>query len=267
MKLKGNKTQSNGRSVVIFDTEGQSIGGVVDQMTANGWRFNRLQVSYLANDGTTKRKNVPAGRAGEIYNKYGFTKWNFEAVNGAASVTGSMDCSKYAIAITGSRGGGYKLLASMHEAPTRRTAAFDSYDRTPRAETGGVRYEDLARASEQNRRDEIDEYERQQTRVEDRAEDAAVQASGKKSKHTGYIILAIIEILFVAPIIFALFAISDTLKGRKALDYDVKEANGHFKEARNLLIGGAVAAIIFAAILIWKFGAYIPVINTLPIFG
>jgi uncharacterized protein involved in cysteine biosynthesis len=79
--------------------------------------------------------------------------------------------------------------------------------------------------------------------------------------------LAIIEILFVAPIIFALFAISDTLKGRKALEYDVKEAKGHFKEARNLLIGGAIAAIIFAAILIWKFGAYIPLINTLPMFG
>ena len=266
MKLKGNKTQSNGRSVVIFDTEGQTIGSVIDQMTANGWRFNRLQVSYQANDGTTKRKNVPAGRAGEIYNKYGFTKWNFEAVNGAASVTGSMDCSKYAIAITGSRGGGYKVLASMQDVPTHRTSAFDTYDRGSYS-GGGVRYEDLAAAAKQDRRDERDEYERQQKRMEDRAEDSQVQSSGKKSKHTGYIILAIIEILFVAPIIFALFAISDTLKGRKALEYDVKEAKGHFKEARNLLIGGAIAAIIFAAILIWKFGAYIPLINTLPMFG
>ena len=82
-------------------------------------------------------------------------------------------------------------------------------------------------------------------------------AAEKQSKHGIYIFFAIIEMLFIAPIVFALFAISDTLKGRKALEYDVKAANKHFKEARNLLIGGAIAAIVFAGILYWKFGSYI----------
>lgn len=264
MKLRGKKKQANGRSVAIFDTEGQDIGGVVEMMTRAGWRFNKLQVTYTANDGTKKHKNVPAARAAEIYARYGFTKWSFEAVNGSASVTGTMDCSKYAIAITGSRGGGYQMLDGMRPAhdprlqqqtqayyPQQQQAAYQQpyQQQAVQQQPYGTPYTTQA--------EQMREADRLQAREAERAADAATTTNEKQSKHGAYIFFAIIEMLFIAPIVFALFAISDTLKGRKALEYDTKEANKHFKEARNLLIGGAIAAIVFAGILYWKFGSYI----------
>ena len=267
MKLVGSKKQANGRSVVIFDTEGLDIGGFVDMMTANGWQFTKLQVTYMANDNTKKRKPVPPNRVSEIYRKYGFNKWSFEAVCGQASVTGTMDCNRNAIAITSSKGGGYKMLDGMSEVgyaynpqavqqqqrkqQNARSAAQDPY-------SAANRYQGTAIPQYDPREDEKLEAERVQARNAARYDQAAAESGKKKSKHTAYIVIAVIEMLFIAPIVFALFAISDTLKGRKALEYDMKEAKGHFKEARNLLIGGAIAAVAFGAILFWKFGSYIP---------
>lgn len=259
MKLRGKKKQANGRSVAIFDTEGQDIGGVVKMMTDAGWRFNKLQVTYNANDGTKKHKNVPAARAAEIYARYGFTKWSFEAANGTSSVTGSMDCDKYAIAITGSRGGGYQMLDGMRPAqdPYRQQPTQAYYPQQQQQVYQQPVQQQPYNSPYATQAEQMREADRLQAREAERAAEAVSTAGEKQSKHGIYIFFAIIEMLFIAPIVFALFAISDTLKGRKALEYDVKAANKHFKEARNLLIGGAIAAIVFAGILYWKFGSYI----------
>ena len=150
---------------------------------------------------------------------------------------------------------GYAAPPSMQQ-----QAQQSAYPQTQDPYSASNRYQNAATAtlSQDPREDEKLEAERVQARNAARYDQAAAESGEKKNKHTAYIIIAVIEMLFIAPIVFSLFAISDTLKGRKALDYDMKAAKGHFKEARNLLIGGAIAAVAFGAILFWKFGSYIP---------
>lgn len=297
MRYKSKK-QRNGRTVVVFDSEGQNIASILDALSDKGWVFDKIKVTYKTKTGDKKSKEIPESKVSAVLDRYGFSRWSFDAHNGRAVLGCSIDNDTSTLIVTTARNHALDAIRSLPplEDASDDDDVFDDLDdeddteqKAPRRGNHNRRehnrddyYDDYGdddydneyddydnRASQYNDRqydryDERYDYRRPETaraiRETGRAHDASAIQSASMKKHTSYFFIAILELLFgfvLAPIGFVIGALTDTVKARKLARTDPMEAEKRFKEARNLLIFGAIAAALMFTVVVWRYGAYI----------
>lgn len=274
MELK-TKRQMNGKSIAVFDTKGMNIVDIVDEMVSDGWTFEKLTVTYENNMGGKSTKDVEPQNVKRIFDKFHFEQWNFRARRQGQIIAGSVFNSKNTAAISESRGGAINAFVAIGGGhmpePQRPESQPEQPRRKPQIERGYIPQEDdiyarreTARAAAASLYDDDDDTvpgisraQREAKREELRANDEAAIAQVSQKKHTGLLILSIVEILLVASIFCGIIGLVDSIAGRKRVATDPQEAAARFKLARAVLILGIVVDIICLAISVWKFGPII----------
>lgn len=286
-----NKKQVNGKMVAIFDTEGAGIADIVSYLTQLGWTFAKLTVTYTAK-GQQKKQDVPAAKVAAVQAKYHFDKWSFAASNGNQLIVCQISDQSHRALVSKAPHGAAKVFASIPAATPAntqlpRSVAAPVHEPSPTqpqltaqqkallqrkreleaqkaAQTSRIQQERDAAAAKaaaalyapQQDNENIPEMtatQRDEKRAAARAMDSMQVKKAAANKHTGLLIWAIIECLFIAPIAFGGFALYDIRCGRRLVTEDPSEAETRFKNAKQLLIFGIIFGILITGIACWKF--------------
>lgn len=251
------KKNIQGKQVVILENDGLPIQDAIDVLLDRGWSCDILRVSYSNDSGGRSTRDVPVDMAMRIQEQYHFVHWDFRFSNGIKTIAGSSDERRGLVFVTSSKNHALRDILSL---PTGNEYFNDTSDVTvqmPPVDNGVQSAAPASKTSQFVKNDS--DYQNSQSSMRE-SPDVVRKAS---KRHSLYIILAILEIIFgcLAPSVFAIFAIDDTVKGRKlARQQNYMEANNRFKEARICLIGGLIAGIIMMGIIVWK---YYPIVQTI----
>lgn len=169
MKLMGKK-QREGKSVVVFDSQGATIVDIVRYLVQNGWQFNKLTVAVPKN-GQVVTKDVPANKVAPLQAKYNFDRWSFIASKAEQAIAGQIDNGKETVIITQSKNNAINFFATI-PAGSATGASATQQGKTPEQQ----RAEKLAKAKAAAQAKQQEEREQQLARAR-AAKKAAAQAA------------------------------------------------------------------------------------------
>lgn len=272
MELKKKKQLGgSNKTAAIFDTKGIKFDTIVDEMVSDGWTFEKLVVSYANKSGGTSKREVETQQVKPIQKKYNFDNWAFKARRNNQVISGYVVNSKNTAVITESKGRAIEsFIAIGEEGNANYSRPIDNAPITPQRMQQGfieqpsyIQNDASAAAAASLYADEpeeqvgISETQREDRKQAERELEQEKLDAIPKKKHTGLIVLAILEILLIASIFCGIVGLVDTIGARKRLNTDPEEAVKRFKLARSVLILGIIVDVICIAVAVWKFGPII----------
>lgn len=286
MQFKEMKDLPNGKKQCLFDIGILGASDIVSSITGAGYEITKASVTYRTKSGEDKAKEIPVDSISQLKAKYGFDRWGFAVkspdgdklivqvleensamrikandINSVkAMLKDAQPLLKQAAATKRQSMEAYgapQQTAVMEPAANQAQEVHDPYAQ----QQGYAPYPQAQPAYEQQPQQGYVQddagYRNEQAPQEQYAEPTApAQAPPARSKKGKsaivWVILAIVEALFIIPLPFSILTWYDFIKARQVEDTDPREAAMRYNSMRNSVLIGVLFVLISIGIFVWK---------------